>query len=105
MQHHPVIKLQLEASNEGTHQRIPQRNAETKSLVAGTKLSTVEEVCLEDIFRSEKAVVSIFIITKLLINCSTIYKFRNLRSVISEPAYIVCTLGISCKKNLCSELR
>ena len=48
MQHHPVIKLQLEASNEGTHQRIPQRNAETKSLVAGTKLSTVEEVCLED---------------------------------------------------------
>lgn len=55
MQHHPVIKLQLEASNEGTHQRILQRNAETKSLVAGTKLPIVEEVCLEDIFRSEKS--------------------------------------------------
>ena len=74
---HPVIKLQLEASNEGTHQRILQRNAETKSLVAGTKLPTVEEVCLEDIFRSEKAVVSIFIITKLLINFLDVQQYIN----------------------------
>ena len=36
--------------------------------------------------------------------CSTIRKFRNLSSVISEPAYLVCTLGISSRKNFCSEL-
>ena len=77
MQHHPVIKLQLEASNEGTHQRILQRNAVTKSLVAGTKLPTVEEVCLEDKFRSEKALVSIFIIAKLLINYLDVQQYIN----------------------------
>lgn len=77
LQHHPVIKLQLEASNEGTHQWILQRNAKTESLVAGTELPTVEEVCLEDIFRSEKALVSIFIITKLLINFLDVQQYVN----------------------------
>ena len=38
-----------------------QCNAKTKSVVAGTKLPTVEEVCLEDKFRSDKVLVSISI--------------------------------------------
>ena len=77
MQHHPVLKFQLEASNRGTHQRILQRNAETKSPVAGPKLPTEEEVCLEDKFRSDKALVSIFIITKLLINSLDVQQYVN----------------------------
>ena len=45
--------------------------------MAGNKLPKVIEVCLVERFRSDKALVSLFILTKLLINSLDVQQYIN----------------------------
>ena len=45
--------------------------------MAGNKLPKVIEVCLVERFRSDKALVSLFILTKLLINSLDVQRYIN----------------------------